>query len=215
MGGLAILVRGIGDVAKGLERRRQRTENRVGDAVILCAKVVREAALDLARFPFRRRGLWRNVQDAPRRFKVAGSALVESRVNSTKTEATILARAHITTARSKAVKSVLGKLGQSKDLVRKELWIKRGSSRGKTRSHAGHQSRTGLQRVSLSGGLSRFGGSRKRHIREWALPRDLDKRDTVRLRGEALRVIVLQPSLDRNRSKILAHLNVAARSGMK
>lgn len=212
--GMRILVQGIEDVARGLEERRQRTQRSVGDAIVLSSKLLRDAALDLARTPFRRRGLWRNVQDAPRRFRVQGTNLVEARINSSRDEAQVIAKAHVTSARSKAVKAVFERTGQSRQLVRKELWIKRGSSRSGKRSHAGHDSRAGLVRVSLAGGLSRLGNSRKRHLREWALPRDLDKRDTVRLRGEALRVIVLGPALKRNQKTILDHLHFAARKGM-
>ncbi len=214
MGGLSIVVQGVGDVVKEIDRRRQSTEKRVGDVIELSAKTLRDAQLDLARSPFRRRGLWRNVQDAPRRFQVSGNALVDARMNADRTEARIVTKAHITTARSPAIKAVLERTGQGKLLRRTELWIKRGSSRGKKRSHKGHESRAGLQRVSLAGGLSRFGNSRKKHIREWALPRDLDKRDTVRLRGDALRAIISAPVLVRHESKILASLAAAARKGL-
>ncbi len=212
--GMRLLVQGIEAVAKDYERRTRSTERRVGDALQLGAKVIRDAGLKLADTPFRRRGLWRNVQDTSRRFRVRGNSLVEARVNSSRTEAQVLAKAHITSGRSDAVKSVFGRTGKSKELVRKELWIKRGSSRSGNRSHKGHPDRTGLQRVSLAGGLSRFGGSRKRHIREWALPRGLDQRDTVRLRGEELRIIVLGPAVERNEKSILAHIHWAARKGM-
>lgn len=214
MGGLSIIVRGVEDVVKDLARRQQNTEKRVGDELESSAKLLRDAQLDLARSPFRRRGLWRNVQDAPRRFQVSGNSLVDARMNADRTEARILTRAHVTTARSPAIKAVLERTGQAKLLRRTELWVKRGSSRGKKRSHKGHESRAGLQRVSLAGGLSRFGGSRKKHIREWALPRDLDKRDTVRLRGDALRAIISAPVLVRHESKIIARLNAAARKGL-
>lgn len=212
--GMRLLVKGIDAVAKDYERRSRATERTVGDALQLGAKLVRDEGLKLAGTPFRRRGLWRNVQDASRRFRVAGTSLVEARMNSSRTEAQVMAKAHITSARSDAVKSVFGRNGKSRELVRKELWIKRGSSRSGNRSHKGHPDRTGLTRVSLAGGLSRFGNSRKRHLREWALPRDLDKRDTVRLRGEELRIIVLGPAVQRNAPSILAHIHRAARKGM-
>lgn len=213
--GMTIVVKGIGDLAASLERRRQRTASQVGDAIQLSAKMLRDAQLDLARSPFRRRGLWRNVQDAPRRFQVSGNALVDARLNAGRTEARILTKAHITTARSKAIKAVFDRAGQRKQLFRSELWVRRGRLKaGQKRSHKGHESRAGLQRVALSS-LSRkknakFSGS----IREWAEPKDLHKRDTVRLRGDALRIIIAAPVIKRNKSKILAHIQRAARKGM-
>ena len=214
MSQLRAFVKGVDQVARSLERKRKATESKVGDAVVLGAKTIRDAGDTLAQAPFRKRGLFRNVQDAPRRTRVSSAGLVQARFSRETLTAEILAKAHFTTARSPAIKAVLSRTGQTRLLFRRSLWIKRGSSKGKTRSHKGHPDRNGLQQVSLAAGLSRFGGSRRRHIREWALPRDLDQADTVRIKGEALRQIILGPAVFRNEKKVLAHLQRAARKGL-
>ena len=176
---LKIVVEGVGELASGVKRTIALTEDLVGHEIKKGAKTVRDTGDKLANVPFKVRsnGLWRNVQESPRRYRLTGRNLVEARVNSSKTEAVVMAKAHVTAARTKAIRGVFSLLGRTQRfLVRKSIWIKRGSSHGGNRSHRGHPNRAGLQSVSLSGGLSRFGNSRQHWIRKWALPKDLDKR---------------------------------------
>lgn len=205
---LKIVVQGVGEVAIGLERRRQRTENQVGDAIQSGATLARDAARRLAHVPFtvRKGYLTRNVQDATRRYHIRKrDDIVEARINSDRTEAQVLAKAHVTAARTKAVQGVLADLGRTQRyLIRKTLWVRRGKG-GQTRSHAGHKDRTGLQKVSLA---------QNRYLRRWAMPKDIDMRDTVWLGGEALNIIVLRPAIRRNEKKILASLQLAVKKGM-
>lgn len=215
---LKIVVEGVGDIAAGVKRTIAITEDFVGHEINKGARTVRDSADKLANVPFKVRsnGLWRNVQESPRRYRLGGRNLVEARINSAKTEAMVVAKAHVTAARTKAVKNVFSLLGRTQRfLIRKSLWIKRGSSRAGNRSHQGHPNRAGLMQVSLSGGLSRFGNSRQHWIRKWAGPKDLHLRDTTWLAGEALNLIILRPAVKRNEKQILAALRLAVRRGMK
>ena len=217
---LKIVVQGVGEVALSLERRRQLTEHRIGDAIKAGATIARDAARRLAHVPFTVRGgyITRNVQDATRRYNIRKrDDIVEARINSGRTEAQVLAKAHVTAARTKAVQGVLAGLGKTdRYLLRNSLWIKR-RKKGETRSHRGHTDRSGLSNLAFST-RAQFGGRRAKGARNpivaWARPKDLHKRDTMWLAGDALNIIVLRPAIRRNEKKILASLQLAVKKGM-
>jgi hypothetical protein len=211
MKSLKVGLEGLAAVDAGFTRKQRAVQKGVGDAVKDGAQRVRAYAYELIRIPFRKRALWRNVQDGvTKRTRISATAqLAQARMDYGKGEAQVMVRAHFTSARTPTVKAVLDKTGNRALRMRTHLWVQRGFNQHFERgsgSHRAHESRAGLQKVSFTNQGLRFWEDKDN--------KDTELRDTVKLEGEPLRQIIMVPAVARQEKQILSAIRRATQHAL-
>lgn len=210
---LKVTITGLELLARSIDAKAKKTARGVGGAVKDGATKIRDDGFKSSSAPFRRRARFRNVQDHRRRTRIRHRrSTVDARFDPSKNEALITAKPH-TTPVTPVVKSVATQAGQRSRLRRRAIYVRPltprqalDRSRGlTTRSTRPHASRAGLKKISL----------RNPDIRRWADGKALDTKDTLRLRGEMLRLIVLKPPVDRHRDAILRDIRTQTLRGLR
>lgn len=192
---------GANDLSSSLKRRSGEVQRMTFDAVKDGAVLVKTLGFILVRTPSLKGPASVNVQDSSRaRTLRFNASLVQARFDASKGEAQIKFSPHVTGARSKAMKAIAARTGLN--LKRRALWSRRGFKRGK---HRAYTSRAGLTKTSFSTAW----------LVAWGIPKGLDQRDTVRVKGEALRQLVASPSVSRNKDHILDNISKAVHKGLK
>ena len=192
---------GLNEVGTSLKRKVGAVQRLTFDAVKDGAVLVGTYGFILVRTPILKGPASVNVQDSSRARSLRFNAsLVQARMDASKNEAQIKFSPHWTGARSKAMKAIAGRVGLN--LTRRALWVGKGRKRG---NHKGYTSRAGLQKVN-------FG---TKWLVAWGIPKDLNQKDTVRVKGEALRQMVAAPSVSRNAKAILADISTSVDKGFK
>jgi len=147
----------LGVAVQGVERSQRRMDAMARQADRMIWDEV-EAGAKLVEISARRRAIVArntNVQDdTTRRDLMRRTPVRVKKVKSAQT-CLVVVTSFWTNARSKAIRGLYAKYGLTEKLSRRNLWVQKVRRRTKTgrRSHAGHQTRSGLTKMPLQGRL--------------------------------------------------------------
>lgn len=194
---ISLTAYGVESTARRFIRRADKLTKAIKDASREGAELVAASARERIR-PARRI----NAQDSPSPRNLTPRKPVSIRMQDGGMTAMVTARPHTTNARSRALVNVFVRLGRLKDLERKGLWI---DPQSHIRGDQGHFQGRRKRQYPTRENLKFFRFSRHPELRRWAARKDRGwqlMRHSVRLGGDALRILVMGPSLERNRKTI-------------
>ncbi len=203
---MRITISGASEVSAYFKRAQDNVKRYTRDATLRSLDLVEKSVAKRVR-PARSE----NVQDARTYRTIRAQKPYKTSLDASGQSGEVSLRAHLTTARSAALINVFGKLGLSKKLERKGLyidpssWIKGPDGKFKGRKKMRYNGSTNKTLI-----LYRF--NRYPHLLDWSQRRDKGyqfMRHSVRVQLEALNILAATPALRENKNKISAEYDSA------